>query len=563
VSQRHNSVLFSFSAGLVTGLACIAISIIIKVFSGGLFLPELASQTLFSLTPGEFESQAIESLGPLAKYSTFVGSIIVTTIVFGLFGILLYKLYNKFNLNKYILQVLSSFALTYGILVSISIILVTIVQFRSGSQTISVQLILLSLIPSQIAYGLIFSLFLRKPKEKNKQALYQRQQQRHTASANSKDDRNYNRRDFLRLMLGSIISIPIIFFGLNRLLLPVQDTEQQQIQSNVSSLLQSKLSPQQQRTIPTEFKDPSLAPLLGSEITPTYLFYRIDINPIVPEVDVNSWTLQVKGMVDNPLKLSYDEIKSMPAIEEFVTLECISNKIGGDLTGTALWKGVPLKNILEKAKMDPNVKYIVFRCFDGYDVGVPIDKGLLDETILAYEMNLAPLTSKHGFPVRAIVPGLYGMMNPKWITEIELVDKVYEGYWQRNGWTNIADYNTGSSIVIPGQAPIRDRFRGLNEIPSYSSNERVPIAGIAFGGDRGISKVEVSIDDGKTWKTAKIKEPLSQYTWILWTAGFIPNNEREHYKIVVRATDKKGQVQTSELNKPFPNGATGYHTINV
>ena len=549
----RRSVLFSFSAGIVAGLVSIAVSIMLKVFVGGLFLPELASQTLFSITPGEFESQAIETLGPLAKYSTFIGSIIVTTIIFGIFGILLEKLYNKFNLNHYVLKTISSFALSYGILVTISLILVTIIQVRSGSQTISIQLFIISLIPSQIAYGLILPLFLRKPKDKVEQKPYPQQQ---TITENPKEEKNYNRRDFIRLILASIVSIPIIFFGLNRLFSP-QEVEQQ---SDIPNLLPS---PQQSGSIPAEFKDPALAPLLASEITPTYLFYRIDINPIVPEVDVNSWNLQIKGMVDNPLKLSYDEIRSMHAIEEFVTLECISNKIGGDLTGTALWKGVPLKNILEKAKIVPGVKYIVFRCSDGYDVGIPLDKGLMDETILAYEMNLAPLTSKHGFPLRAIVPGLYGMMNPKWITEIELVDKVYEGYWQRNGWTNIAEYNTGSSIVIPGQASIRNRFRGLDEIPSSSSNERMPIAGIAFGGDRGISKVEVSTDGGTTWKTAKIKEPLSGYTWVLWTAGFVPEEGMDNYKIIVRATDKKGKIQTSELRKPFPDGASGYHTISV
>ena len=563
--MRPNSVLFSFSAGIVAGLVSIAISIIIKVAASGLFLPELASQTLFSLTPGEFESQAIESLGPLAKYSTFIISIIVNVVIFGIFGIILNNLFSKFNITRYLLRFMTSYTLTYVILILISIILVSIIQIRSGSQTISFQLILLSLIPSQILYGLIFPLFLRQPKDRIKQQPNQLQQQQHQTVTENGKEKYYNRRDFIRLILTSIVSIPIIYVGLNRLFSPSQDIEQQeQIQSNISNLLQSQKS-QQQRSIPSEFKDPVLEPLLGSEITPTYLFYRIDINPVVPEVDVNSWNLQVKGMVDNPLKLRYDEIRSMNSIEEFVTLECISNKIGGDLTGTALWKGVPLKNILEKAKISPNVKYIVFRCFDGYDVGIPLDKGLIDETILAYEMNLAQLTSKHGFPLRAIVPGLYGMMNPKWITEIELVDKVYEGYWQRNGWTNIADYNTGSSIVIPGQAPIRHRFRGLDEIRSFSnpSHDRVPIAGIAFGGDRGISKVEVSIDGGETWKTAIIKEPLSRYTWVLWTAGFFPKEGEVNYKIVVRATDKKGKVQTSEIRKPFPYGATGYHTINI
>jgi len=554
VIERSNSILFSFALGIVAGLVSIAVSIMIKVFVGGLFLPELASQTLFSLTPGEFESQAIDTLGPLAKYSAFIGSILVTIIIFGLIGIFLIKLYNKLRWNSYIVKFISSFALTYGVLVIISIMMVIMIHVRSGSQTISIQHIILSLIPTQIVFGLIFSLFSGKTKTKDKlQDPYQPVVRENITVV------NYNRREFIRLIIASAVSIPIIYFGLNRLFSP-QELEQQQIQPDISNLL-----PPQSRSISPDFKDPTLAPLLASEITPTYLFYRIDINPIIPEVDVNSWNLLIKGMVDTPLTLSYEEIKSMSAIEEFVTLECISNKIDGDLIGTALWKGVRLKDILKKAKILPGVQYIVFRCSDGYDVGIPLNKGLMNETILAYEMNLAPLTSKHGFPVRAIVPGLYGMMNPKWITEIELVDKVYEGYWQRNGWSNIAEYNTGSSIVIPGQAPIRNRFRNLDEnlttnSPSFSN--RVPIAGIAFGGDKGISKVEVSTDGGKSWKTAKIKEPLSRYTWVLWTTGFIPEKV-ENYKIIVRATDKNGKVQSSELNKPFPDGATGYHTISV
>ena len=366
---------------------------------------------------------------------------------------------------------------------------------------------------------------------------------------------NSGRREFLRLVVVSAIAFPILFFGLNRLF-SGQGQEQQETSISSSQLIPQSLSK------PIGFEDPMLATLLASELTPTYLFYRIDINPIVPVVDEKNWNLTVKGLVGNPVTVTYGEIKSMPFVEQYATLECVSNKIGGDLIGTALWRGIRLKDLLDRAKVMPGAKYIVFRCSDGYDVGIPLENGMMDGTLLAYDMNLAPLTTAHGFPVRAIVPGLYGMMNPKWITEIEIVDNVYEGYWQRNGWTNTADVHTNSSIVIPGQAPIRHRFRKLDETPNIVPGEKAPIAGIAFGGDRGISKVEVSTDGGTTWKSAVIKDPLSRFTWVLWTAGFTPTG-KENYNIVVRATDKTGQVQTSELNKPFPDGATGYHMVNV
>src|ERR1044072_7441697 len=199
----------------------------------------------------------------------------------------------------------------------------------------------------------------------------------------------------------------------------------------------------------------------------------------------------------------------MPSIEEYVTLECVSNKVGGELISTALWKGVRLSYLLGKAAIKPNVKYVVFRCADGYDVGIPIERSQMEGTILAYDMNYSPLTSKHGFPVRAIVPGWYGMMNPKWITEIELVDLVYEGYWQRKGWSNNAKYNTHSFITIPGNASVRQRFSGLAAVSGVSG--MVTVAGVAFAGDRGILKVEVSNDGGVTWKEARLKDPLSPY----------------------------------------------------
>lgn len=533
----------SFAAGLVAGSLAIGISLLIRSLAGAPFLPELASQTLFSLTPGEFESQAVESFGPLAKYSAFIAAIVINFILYGLFGILIDKIHVKSKWKSYIGKTFQSSLVAYGILFIISVTLVTTIQLRTGGTMVSILLLAISLVPPQIVFGFIFSSFyrtrqtLRKPPEEIPDT------QRRTTS----------RKEFLRFIIVSAIAVPILYFGLNRLF---SGQDQGQEQQEPSELLP------QPKSRPIGFEDPMLGPLLTSELTPTYLFYRIDINPIVPVVDEKTWNLTVKGLVNNPLTVTYDEIKTMPSVEQYATLVCVSNKIGGDLISTALWKGIKLKDLLDRAKVKSGAKYIAFRCSDGYDVGIPLENGLMDGTILAYDMNLAPLSAKHGFPVRAIVPGLYGMMNPKWITEIELVDSVYEGYWQRNGWTNNADVHTTSTIVIPGEAELRHRFRKLDEMPKIVPGQKAPIAGIAFGGDRGISKVEVSIDGGTTWKSAVIKNPLSQYTWVLWTAGFTPSG-KENYKIIVRATDKTGQVQTAEFSKPFPDGATGYQTVNV
>ena len=539
----------SFVVGLAAGAVAIAISLIIRSFAVGPFIPELASQTLFSLTPGQFESQAVANFGPLAKYSAFAGAIIANFILYGLFAIWVDRLQNKLRWKGYVGKAILSSALAYVILLIVTISLVTITEARTHAQPTSIMRLVLSLILPQIAFGFTLSSFYEKIRRPSRTPVVEKPSETTTQI-------DYKKRALLRAAIASAVALPILYLGLNRLF-PTQE-----VQPPSSSSL--SLLPLQSKSKPLGFEDPRLAPLLDSEVTPTYLFYRIDINPIVPVVDATSWTLTVKGLVNNPLTITYEEIKAMPSVKEYATLQCVSNKIGGDLTSTALWRGVRLKDVLQKAQVKPGAKYIAVRCYDGYDVGIPLERGLLDGSILAYEMNLAPLTSEHGYPVRAIVPGLYGMMNPKWITEIELVDSVYEGYWARNGWTNVATEDTHSFIVIPGQAPVRDRFRNLDvENINIVPGQKVPVAGIAFAGDRGIAKVEVSTDGGVTWKSASIKNPLSKYTWILWTAGFTPVTAQGNYKIVVRATDKTGKIQTAEVRPPFPDGATGYHMINI
>lgn len=534
-----------FAAGIVAGALAVGISLLIRSLAGGPFLPELASQTLFSITPGEFESQAVENFGPLAKYTAFMAAIVMNFILYGLIGILMDKIHNKSKWKSYIVKAFQSSLVAYIILFIISVLLVTTIQIRTGTRAVAIPLLATSLVLPQLVFGFTLSSFFR-----TRQTLKEP-----PGEIPDTQQKIASRRDFLRLVVVSVISVPILYFGLNKLF---SGQNQEPQESGFSS---SQLVPLP-KSRPAGFDDPMLGPLLASELTPTYLFYRIDINPIVPVVDEKTWNLTVKGLVDNPLTITYEEIRKLPSVEQYATLECVSNKIGGDLMSTALWKGVKLKDLLARAKVKPGAKYIAFRCSDGYDVGIPLENGLMDGTILAYDMNLAPLIAKHGFPVRAIVPGLYGMMNPKWITEIELVDSVYEGYWQRNGWTNNADVHTTSTIVIPGQAELRDRFRKLDEVPKIVPGQKAPIAGIAFGGDRGISKVEVSIDGGATWKSAVIKNPLSQYTWVLWTAGFTPIG-KENYNIIVRATDKTGKAQIAEFNKPFPDGATGYQEVSI
>ncbi len=539
----------SFVGGLAAGAVAIAISLIIRSFAGGPFIPELASQTLFSLTPGQFESQAVANFGPLAKYSAFAGAIIANFILYGLLAIWVDRLQNKLHRKGYVGKAILSSVVAYVILLIVTISLVTITEARTHTQPTSIIRLVLSLILPQIAFGFTLSSFYEKIRRPSRKPVVEKPSETTTQI-------DYKKRALLRAAIASAVALPILYLGLNRLF-PTQE-----VQPPSSSSL--SLLPLQSKSKPLGFEDPRLAPLLDSEVTPTYLFYRIDINPIVPVVDATSWTLTVKGLVNNPLTITYEEIKAMPPVKEYATLQCVSNKIGGDLTSTALWKGVRLKDVLQKAQVKPGAKYIAVRCYDGYDVGIPLERGLLDGSILAYEMNLAPLTSEHGYPVRAIVPGLYGMMNPKWITEIELVDNVYEGYWARNGWTNVATEDTHSFIVIPGQAPVRDRFRNLDvENINIVPGQKVPVAGIAFAGDRGIAKVEVSTDGGVTWKSASIKDPLSKYTWVLWTAGFTPATAQGNYRIVVRATDKTGKIQTAEVRPPFPDGATGYHMINI
>src|SRR5208283_2783678 len=302
--------------------------------------------------------------------------------------------------------------------------------------------------------------------------------------------------------------------------------------------------------LPAVFLDARISDLVGSEVTDSRVFYRVDIDPIPPQLNLDQWSLMITGKVTNSITLDKDSLMALPAKDEYSTLECVSNTINppAALISNAKWTGTSLAALLNQTGLTSDAKYVVFHSADGYTVGIPLDRAMRPEALLAYKMNDAPLPNEHGFPLRAILPGIYGMMNAKWITEIEVVDQVYLGYWQERGWSNDARIKTTSIIYYPP--------------PNARVNGTTPIAGVAFAGDRSISKVEVSVDGGNTWNEAILKQPRSTYSWVLWAYEWSPTATGT-VNIIARAYDGKGQLQERSVVQPFPDGASGYQSNQV
>ncbi len=289
---------------------------------------------------------------------------------------------------------------------------------------------------------------------------------------------------------------------------------------------------------------------LATEVTPIRTFYLVSKNIFDPAIDAKTWTLAVKGKVERPYRLVLDELRRLPGVTKPHTLMCISNEIGGDLISNAIWKGVPLKTLLEKARVQPGAKKLILRGRDGYSDSFPLTVAVLDGTMVAYEMNGKPLERQHGFPARALVMGLYGIKNGKWLSELEVVDYDYKGYWQLRGWTDTAVYKTFSRIDVP--APGATLRRG----------ERNWIAGVAFAGERGVRAVEVSLDGGSSWQSARVKPALGDHTWVLWAFEWIPATPGPA-TLTVRAVDGTGALQSVGPTPPLPDGVEGLHTISV
>jgi DMSO/TMAO reductase YedYZ molybdopterin-dependent catalytic subunit len=291
---------------------------------------------------------------------------------------------------------------------------------------------------------------------------------------------------------------------------------------------------------------------LSPVLTPNDSFYRIDTALSVPQVDPEGWTLRIHGLVDEELELTYDDLLS-ERLEEFdVTLSCVSNEVGGDLVGTARWLGVRLDTLLERAGVQAEAGQVVGRSVDGWTGGFPIE-AVTDgrDAIVAVGMNGEPLPTRHGFPARLVVPGLYGYVSAtKWLQDIELTTwEGFDGYWVPRGWSKEGPIKTQSRIDVPSA-----------DAGTVAAGE-VVVAGVAWAPRLGVGAVELDVDDRDEWRDAELSQPLSDDSWVQWRTT-VRLDPGEHV-LRVRATNGDGGTQPPGPVAPRPDGAEGWHAVRV
>ena len=288
-------------------------------------------------------------------------------------------------------------------------------------------------------------------------------------------------------------------------------------------------------------------------ITPNDLFYCVTKNVVDPKVNLDVWHLEIGGLVQNAATWRFQDLLGFKPTTQETTLMCISNGLDAGLISNAVWKGLPLRDLLDQAGVLSGAARVRLHGVDNYTDTIPLEKAMEPTTLLAYEMNGTPLPDRHGYPLRVIVPGYFGEKNVKWVTRVEVTDANAKGFYEAQGW--------GPDFIVP----IRSRIDVPDDWTFMSLGKLtapIEVKGIAFGGDRGISRVEVSFDDGQTWSDAEIYYSGGNLAWSLWKARWTPAAPAD-YPLLVRATDGEGDVQEWEEDRGPFSGTSGLHRINV
>lgn len=526
------------------GILAVLFGFILRLASLAPFPPEAATEALISVIPASIEEPAVQSLGDFAGLLTLFGASIFLVAVYGILGIIFEKYVEPEKRLGFLSRLERALLLSIVPWLVIGLLVFPLTGYSIFGQSSAfaspdtIWIFPISLLLSQLLFGLSISTGpTQLPQPANSSAESDELLKRAPWTS-------VTRRAFLdrSAIIGSAVVLGLVSAG--RLFSALA----------ASTMPGSGGTPVDLKDAPPIFSDPRLQSLVDSEVTSNSSFYRVAIDLFDPSVSSAYWSLALSGAVANPKRYNLTQLQALPSMDMYDTFLCVSNLVNGNLVGNAKWTGLKISDLIADAGgLLPGAQYIVFYSVDGYSVGLPVSKATAPDSILAYKMNDATLPVKHGYPLRAVIPGLYGMMSAKWINEIRVVNSAYDGYWQTRGWTNDATVNTQSFIMVPSNG---------SSVSLSASNGSVILGGVAYAGERGISNVEVSVDEGSTWTPAVLKNPLSTATWRLWALDWHPSSTGS-YNIYVRSTDGTGQTQTSTATDTYPNGATGYAMINV
>src|SRR2546425_1545030 len=444
---------YRFAAGVVAGGVGLLVTFLMRAFGLGVFLPEIAVDFVVGRIPGAIESFFIRTLGEGAKLLALLTALAVFLVLPGIYATL-YRRVQRWLKNRWLVMAFYTFS-SAGIVLLVILPLLDTGFF--GSNT--------SVGPGFAAFSQVIGYWLYAALLDHLLV---------DVAAEYPEGFSLSRRQFIAGTIGAIAVAALTVYGLGSLI------------SKKGRLVFA-----------------SVAEMFSKEQTPTSEFYVVTKNVIDPTGNASRWALSIEGLVSSPTTYSYADLQALATVDEFVTLECVSNEVGGNLISTAEWTGVRLVTILQSAGADLSVdNWVVFTCADGYTAAVPIAKAMDPSSLGAIYMNGGPLAAAPRKPGPVIVPRLFGGVFSKWSTKIEVVRGEFSGYWQQKGWTN-SNYVNGIEQGLIHTVAIIAKPPG-NAVVGGA----VTIGGVAFAGDRGISRVEVSTDGGSTWADATLKGPF-------------------------------------------------------
>lgn len=548
--SRKKRFQIGFLAGLIAGIVATVLMLILSVTVNGISLPEVFGSALTGLMPASLFDYLHQLIGGDAKHYLFYGILVGQCLVFALSGALCALVVSSMQVEtKAAAQ--GQLSWTTGAILALLLWLATGVLFLplTGAGVFGINLAI-GIVATMLSLGAVALVFGYVFVSVQNWLMQRHLRSEGTLTKRDVDAQDNSRRNIIRSGL-EILGIGVLGVLAWRFITSGGSSGT----SSGSNISVSKLIQQYKKKITPppvpNYGDVQAVPLLSQEITPNDQYYIVSKNLFSdPVVNANQWELAVTGEVQKPFALKYKDLQAMPMKQQYESMMCISNEVGGQYMSNALWEGIPLADILTQAGgVKVGATKVVLYATDDYSDSIHLTKALEPTTLLALHMNGKTLPQGHGFPARLLVPGIYGMKHVKWITRIDVVNTDFQGYWQQRGWSDPAPIRLTARIDTP--------LTGS----TVKANTPTFIAGVAFSGNKGISEVDVSLDNGQSWQRAVLKRPLSDLTWVLWELPWQPTSGM--YTVMVRAIDLEGNVEDPNIAPPAPDGSSGYHTIDV